>query len=160
MKTCIKCNIEKPLDSFYSHQKMASGKSSKCKECTCADVRANRNAKREYYLQYDRNRPNKIERASKVVEYQKTGRGKAVRQLACQNYFEKWPGKRAANYSVSNALRDGRMARPDYCSSCGCSCKPEAHHCDYTRPLDVTWLCVGCRKQWHRDNKPIYQIAA
>ena len=65
-----------------------------------------------------------------------------------------------AHNSVSNALRDGRMSRPDCCSSCGCSCRPEAHHCDYTKPLEVMWLCKSCHVAWHLINKPLYLEAA
>jgi hypothetical protein len=33
MKTCTKCNIEKPLMDFYSHPKTQDGKQSSCKKC-------------------------------------------------------------------------------------------------------------------------------
>lgn len=33
MKTCTKCNIEKPLLDFYSHPKTQDGKQSSCKKC-------------------------------------------------------------------------------------------------------------------------------
>jgi hypothetical protein len=33
MKTCTKCNIEKPLTDFYSHPKTIDGKQSSCKKC-------------------------------------------------------------------------------------------------------------------------------
>lgn len=53
------------------------------------------------------------------------------------------PEEYRARTAVSNALRDGRLERgPCECASEDCSGRVEAHHDDYSRPLDVRWLCV------------------
>ena len=48
------------------------------------------------------------------------------------------PEKRSAQVAVSNAIRDGRLERQP-CEVCGE--KAQAHHDDYSKPLDVRWLC-------------------
>ncbi len=55
-----------------------------------------------------------------------------------------------------NFLRDGKLIRPSQCECCGSECKPQAHHCDYSKPTDVMWLCKSCHVEWHKHNKPIY----
>lgn len=37
-KVCFKCRVEKAIDDFYKHPKMADGHLGKCKECTKLDV--------------------------------------------------------------------------------------------------------------------------
>jgi hypothetical protein len=61
-----------------------------------------------------------------------------------QLYREKHPEETKAYDAVQRALRKGTLVRPTSCSECGLSCKPEAHHHDYSKWLDVTWLCRPC----------------
>ena len=68
-KKCICCGIEKDIAEYYSHSQMADGHLNKCKECCKKQNKDNREKHLEYYREYDRNRPNKKERAKKVSEY-------------------------------------------------------------------------------------------
>lgn len=55
-----------------------------------------------------------------------------------------WHYKDTARKILYTELRAGRIVRPANCERCGCECKPEAHHPDYTEPLNVIWLCQKC----------------
>jgi hypothetical protein len=126
MKRCFKCGVEKPVDSFYRHSKMADGRLGKCKECTKVDVGTNYRAHRMQYAEYERLRFQRPERRKKAVEYHR-------------NSVTKNPEKAAARTAVGNAVRDGRLLKKP-CQTCG-NAKSEAHHPDYSMPLDVIWLC-------------------
>lgn len=52
---------------------------------------------------------------------------------------EKNPEKYKARNKVSNAISDERLEKKP-CRVCGDE-DSEAHHDDYSKPLDVTWLC-------------------
>lgn len=54
------------------------------------------------------------------------------------------PLKYAARTRLTSALEKGRIERPDNCGECGTKGPVDAHHDDYTRPLDVRWLCTRC----------------
>jgi hypothetical protein len=45
-----------------------------------------------------------------------------------------------ANSAVSNAKVSGKL-KVQPCEACGSTYKVEAHHTDYSKPLDVRWLC-------------------
>jgi hypothetical protein len=55
---------------------------------------------------------------------------------------------------VAAALRDGRLTRPDACEQCGIEGKPQAHHHDYSKPLEVEWLCERCHTNHHLAMRP------
>ena len=42
------------------------------------------------------------------------------------------------------AVRTGKIVRPDDCSACGSTAFIEGHHEDYSKPLEVEWLCKKC----------------
>lgn len=46
-------------------------------------------------------------------------------------------------------IKKGTIVRPDNCQACGDEGIPHGHHDDYSKPLDVEWLCVPCHKLEH-----------
>lgn len=120
---CKKCQHDKSKKDFYPYQQH------ECKECVRARVRNNRRKNIDYYRAYDRERGNRQD-----ADY-------------VRKYREANPEKWAAHIAVGNALRDGHLKK-DPCFMCG-SEKVEGHHPDYSKPLDVIWLCPGCHKSIH-----------
>ena len=156
MKVCRSCGIEKEIGSFYKHSKMLDGHLNICIECTKARIKKHRDANLEKVREYDRIRGNDPKRVQARLEYSKTEKGKQAHKRAREKYFENYPMKKAAHVVTGNAIRDGRLIRADSCSECGSSGNIEGHHDDYSKPLDVRWLCKKCHTDWHKNNKPIF----
>lgn len=55
--------------------------------------------------------------------------------------------KRACHLAVFNAIKSGKL-KPRSCEKCAGG-PPDAHHDDYSKPLEVRWLCRGCHTQHH-----------
>lgn len=126
IKTCFKCGQSMPLSEFYAHPQMSDGHLGKCKECTKKDVREHR-ASNNSVREYDRKRGKRPDRIAK--NNKRNSKNKKL-----------YPEKFRARYAVSNAIRDGRLER-GVCEICGAAERVEAHHDDYSTPLDVRWLC-------------------
>jgi len=140
-KVCKRCLEIKSLSDFYKHSRMLDGHLNFCKECTKKRVTKHRNENVDRIREYDRLRsklPHKKEMIAEVVK----------------KYREKFPERYRANYMVTNAVRDGRLKK-EPCVICGTEENLHAHHRDYSRPLDVVWLCCVCHKAAHKEENII-----
>jgi hypothetical protein len=67
---------------------------------------------------------------------------KPYRQIA--NMRAKDPLKAQARMVLGNAIQNGKIVRPDRCEVCGKECTPHGHHADYSKSLEVVWVCSEC----------------
>src|ERR1700691_3817842 len=135
MKRCFKCGIVKPISEFYRHSAMTDGHLGKCKDCARADTATRATEKREEIRRYDRKRQQRPERRLRKLVYQARGR-------------RSHPEKSRARGVVSKAIKSGRLVR-EPCRVCG-NPKSEAHHEDYSKPLEVIWLCLEHHREHHK----------
>lgn len=63
-------------------------------------------------------------------------------------YRQRHPEKRRAQNAVSYALRKGLLVKGP-CAKCGTNEDICAHHEDYSKPLEVMWLCRSCHVRRH-----------
>lgn len=127
-KTCVKCSVEKTVFEFYARL-------NSCKECVKARVRLNYRVNRGHYVEYEKRR-------------EKTSRRQEFKRAALRRYRKRNPLKNRARQAVARALRSGRIEK-EPCVHCGVSERVQAHHHDYSRPLDVEWLCKDCHWSQH-----------
>lgn len=101
-------------------------------------------AKASDRARYKRNREARLEQ-QKV--YQQSFAGRAAKERAQKKYKSSNPLKRKAHSAVHNAVRAGRLVK-EPCLFCD-DPNSQAHHHDYTKPLEVTWLCDHHHKVAH-----------
>lgn len=123
---CKACLQVKNIDDFYE-------KDNTCKECRRIKARQRRYdpRRREKVLAYDRARGNR-----QSNEYRTQHREKNEKAYKARN-------------ALNNAVRDGKIFKPNNCEQCGTLCKPHGHHFDYNKPLTVIWLCAACHRKIH-----------
>ena len=152
MLKCKSCGLEKDPSLFYVSNK------SRCKECVKTSVTKNREENKEYYLEYDRNRPNREERNLKNIERGKTKYSQDPEyrdkvQKTKTEWVDRNPMKRKAQHTLSNAVRDSKIIKPSSCEHCAASEKKiQGHHWSYAVEhwLDVIWLCTSCHGKEHK----------
>lgn len=68
-------------------------------------------------------------------------------------YNKRWRSenreKKNAHSAVEYAVKTGKLARPNYCEACRKVGPVHGHHEDYSKPLEVEWLCVACHRAIH-----------
>lgn len=138
-KICFKCGKRKLVSLFYKHSAMWDGFLGKCKECTKKDVSLNYRANIDQYKKYDTERNKRPERRKAATS-------------RCREYRTENPEKVIAHSLVSRAVKSGKIVKKP-CVVCGATSNLEAHHANYEKPLDVTWLCSLHHRHEHGHGK-------
>lgn len=135
-KICFKCNVLWPLHYFYKHKQMTDGHLNKCKKCVKEYANKHRQKNLEKIRAYDRDRFKiDINRRSYAM-------------ASMKNQRIKYPEKYKARTAVNNAIRDKKIEKLP-CAICGNE-KSTAHHEDYSKPLEVVWVCLICHHELER----------
>jgi len=128
-KVCRTCERELNITSFHFTKKSKDGHEHHCKDC--------RRTKSQAY--YKKN-------AEKYHAYRRTDAYKKSTARAARAHREKHPERDSAWNAVTVAIRKGDLvSRP-------CACGEEetqAHHPDYSKPLEVMWVCRRCHHNIH-----------
>jgi hypothetical protein len=140
MKRCSSCKQEKDQSEFYTDKKAKDGLKSQCKKChsLCSvrtrDIDKHRESNKNWM------------RRSKYYTREEVRERELLR---CRVKNRSWHAK--ARNLANRAVDLGFLVRPDVCSVCGAEgVKTHAHHDDYSKPLDVRWVCIDCHGKLHR----------
>ena len=145
LKRCTKCGALKSLEQFYKEKRSPNGLRSQCKSCFDQHVNAYLAAlpaevRKQRKEASRRRNPESAKSRNRMYRQRHPDKMEAWRKF----YRASSRDKVLAHYAVARALRSGRLVRPDTCEICGRLGQVEAHHPDYTRHLDVEWLCRIC----------------
>lgn len=163
-KQCGRCHAEKPLSDFYRHPRGLHGRSSHCKKCHAALVKANAarpevRARKAELARAFRNSPEgraytkALRQSPKGRANQKRERQSEKGKARMKRHLErdKQSGKYYARLAVQNAVRYGKMPRVAtlQCSQCGNQATGHHHYKGYAKEnwLQVIPVCYPCHKQ-------------
>jgi hypothetical protein len=148
MKVCPGCHEEKRIEEYYVSK-------SQCKTCCKARDKRYREANRARLNEYDRQRNKAEHRVADRAKRASTGKGRASMRQRREKFVETNPLKRSAHVAVRAALKRGEMRREpcqfvELATGQRCYAKAtEGHHEDYTKPLEVVWLCKKHHDERH-----------
>lgn len=156
MKSCRMCNEEKPLFEFYKNSQMKDGHINNCKACHNKRSIGWTKANKERVNANNRERAKREDVKEKRKKIYTSDVNREKQRLAVQRYRLRKPFVDIAHRAIRFALEKKEISRPSNCSACDATGKIEAHHDDYSKPMQIRWLCKGCHETWHRFNKPTY----
>lgn len=151
MKHCKSCKEDKENTEFGKRSASIDGLSAKCKKCQSS---------------YDKARANNPDRVKARLDYSKTENGIEAGNRAknkwyannkdkayeiTKSYRQNNPNKYKAHGKVAYEIRMGNMIKKP-CEECGGLDNLNAHHDDYSKALEVRWLCSRHHHQWHAEH--------
>ena len=157
-KRCARCKEWKERKYFHRDSTKLDGVRGTCKLCI-SSYELERRAQphiavriRESAYKYNRSEKGK----ASMLARNKTEKQKEYCRRDTRRRYRLYPEKVAAHSKVKNEIKKGRLIRQS-CEHCGR--KPEkvngrqiihAHHEDYSKPLDIIWLCKEHHAELHR----------
>jgi len=117
-----------------------------CLSCDAKRSKEYRETHEEQYKKWRETHRKQISISNK--NYIKTEKGKLAGRARNKRYVKRHPEKLRARQAVYCALRNGKLARRP-CEICG-NQNSQAHHDDYSKPLDVRWLCLKHHREYHK----------
>lgn len=132
-RICPSCKVSKLLSDYQIDRGRVDGRCLYCRECNNARRRASyaKNSRKDYNREYH-SKPDVKER----------------NRLRAKRMREKYPDKLLCRNKVNWAIGTGKLQRQE-CEICY---KPnaQAHHKDYSKPFEITWLCSACHGKEHK----------
>jgi hypothetical protein len=149
-KACKICGVTKPISEFYKHSMTADGLYPSCKKCHCERCKKNRDKDIRAYRKKHRER--KRTEKGKAIDRKAYEKAIASGKRASNN--KNWklqnPEKYKAYLEIKKAIYHGKVKRQG-CVLCGE--KAQAHHEDYSKPLEVIWLCQKHHAEHHVEKR-------
>lgn len=85
-----------------------------------------------------------------ATEYRNTEKGKIKIANNCSNSASKYPTRMIARRKLKASVKSGEIIKPIHCEKCNEIKLLDGHHEDYSKPLQVMWLCRQCNADRHK----------
>lgn len=144
-KKCSVCHKIKALKEFVKNKRCKDGCERQCNSCRSS-------SRKSYMRNYYRVNIVRHRHCAKLNARKYRKEKPEACKASRERYYPKRLLKKEQNravWAVGNAVRKGRLKKTP-CAICGGSERVEGHHSDYTKPLEVIWLCQIHHMAWHR----------
>ncbi len=158
-KKCSRCKVEKNIDEFDKRGGKRKGQQAYCKKCNVERMKERWNKGLVQVNKLEKSEYDRTRRENNVIRSRQNQQAKAWTlgnleriKTAAENRKLLFPEKIRAQRMVINAVQRGRIEKPDACSCCGKNTPGNilhGHHDDYSKPLEVDWLCASCHGLRH-----------
>lgn len=96
----------------------------------------------------------RIKHAEYMRAYRKTDKYRGYHNGEVKRWNKINSLKRKAHLTIGNGITAGKIVKPDACVDCGANGIIHGHHPDYSKPLEVEWLCEPCHRTRHKHLQP------
>jgi len=151
-KYCRRCDTTKDIEEFHKNKRNPSGVHAACKSCVkfYAKEYYQKNRVKYYWQNKQWREANPERRRESNKRYEGNNPNRRKSSLPSK-------GRKQLYDKLNDAVRRGKIMRPNKCSDCNSKIKVEAHHEDYEKPFEVVWLCRACHVKRHH-KIPAYVI--
>lgn len=150
-KCCNACEVVKPASEFHASRASKDGLQSRCRDCRSEQERVGDalTKKRTRSRRHDRRMRREAPEPRRAFDRDRYWADPEAARERVREQRRKDPRKHRARAKLARAVATGRLVRPEACEHCGGGGPIEAHHEDYSKPLDVQWLCRSCHGMEH-----------
>jgi hypothetical protein len=120
------------------------------------DLEHSRERARQAYKLFRERRPERAKELARLAQRRYRERNREKVRAEARAYYVPHPERartkpytlrQKARATLNTAVDAGTIVKPDHCTGCGL--KPvkhqlHGHHSDYSKPLEVRWLCSVC----------------
>lgn len=141
LKYCYACKAEKSVGEFYRDSARPDGLKNICRECD--------GKRRRIRIAKERSTP---EGAQRLLEVTRVRLARYRAKGGWKRSVQRNPQKQRARQLLRWYVKSGKINKPTACAACGViltASKIHGHHTDYSKPLDVKWLCEQCHLVEH-----------
>jgi hypothetical protein len=148
-KECTNCKIEKDVKYFYKRKNGLYGTHAQCRSCLIDKNKTYRNKNKEKISIRDFMYREKLKEKYKGCAPRTIVRLPERSILGFERYAEK-KMQLLAGSLLNYGIRIGMIKKPDCCSICKSKGEIQGHHPDYSKPLQVIWVCIKCHMKFHK----------
>lgn len=146
---CKKCYIKYSIEYWKEHKEHILVQKKKYRQSHREQIRK---YDKEYYITYKEKRKryylnNKEKLLKRMSDWRKSPRGRLIIER-----YEQTPKRKRfqkVQKETRMAVARGDIVKPKLCELCEKERRLDSHHEDYSKPLQVVWLCGGCHGKRH-----------